>query len=271
MPILTKKLPAFTGVEKGVTATCKVPAGYTYHGIVLDSNIRANMITELRVLLNGTITVRLSGSELLMMNEYDHTVSNPDGKHYISFDRMALRTRTGTESTAIPFGAINDPRPIANMLIELDISSTAGDALTIDGYALVSGPMNLGGNPAILKQIRKFNYAPTGSGEFDISDLPRIGLINRIFFGAADKIDKIVVALDSTEIWNRPTELNRYIENLFNNKVPNNSYYVIDPSENGYSGDSWNVSQVNDFRMKLSMNDAANITVIVEYLATLSS
>ena len=27
MPILTKKLPAFTGVEKGVTATCKVPAG----------------------------------------------------------------------------------------------------------------------------------------------------------------------------------------------------------------------------------------------------
>ena len=77
---------------------------------------------------------------------------------------------------------------------------------------------------------------------------PASGLINRIFFGAADKIDKIVVALDSTEIWNRPTELNKYIENLFNNKVPNSSYYVIDPSENGYSGDSWNISQVNDFR-----------------------
>ncbi len=272
MPILTKKLPAFTGVEKGVTATCKVPAGYTYHGIVLDGNIPSDKITEMRILLNGTIIVRLSGAELKRINEYDFAaITMYDTKHYISFDRLGLRTRTGTESTAIPYGAINDPRPIANMLVEIDISSTAGDALTLDGYALVSGPMNLGGNPAILKQIRKFNYSPSGSGEFDISDLPRIGLINRIFFSNQAKIDKVVVALDSTEIWNRPKELNQYIENVFHKRIPVSNYYVIDPSENGYSGDAWNVSQVNDFRIKLSMNDAANITVIVEYLATLSS
>ena len=272
MPILTKKLPAFTGVEKGVTATCKVPAGYTYHAIALDGNIPFDKITELRILLNGTITVRLSGTELRQINFFDYAdITSFTTKHYISFDRLGLRTRTGTESTAIPYGAINDPRPIANMLIEMDISSTAADDLKLDGYALVSGPMNLGGNPAILKQIRKFNYSPTGAGEFDISDLPRIGLINRIFFSNQTKIDNVVVALDSTEIWNRPVSLNQYIERIYNKRTPISQYYVIDPSENGYSGDAWNISQVNDFRLKLHMNDAANITVIVEYLATLSS
>ena len=138
------------------------------------------------------------------------------------------------------------------MLIEMDISSTAADDLKLDGYALVSGPMNLGGNPAILKQIRKFNYSPTGAGEFDISDLPRIGLINRIFFSNQTKIDNVVVALDSTEIWNRPVSLNQYIERIYNKRTPISQYYVIDPSRrNGYSGDAWNISQVNDFRLKL--------------------
>ncbi len=273
MPILTKKLPAFTGVEKGVTATCKVPAGYTYHGIMLEGNITADKITEMRVLLNGTITVRLSGNELDLINLFDGMASSNvgGGNHFISFDRLGLRTRTGTESTAIPYGAINDPRPIANMLIEIDISSTAGDDLKMEGYALVSGPMNLGGNPAILKQIRKFNYSPAGAGEFDISDLPRIGLINRIIFTQRSKIDNVVVALDSTEIWNRPKGVNEFIERVYNRRNHLNDFYAIDPSENGYSGDAWNVSQVNDFRIKLHMNDAANITVIVEYLATLSS
>lgn len=272
MPILTKKLPAFTGVEKGVTATCKVPAGYTYHGIMLDGNIPSDKITEIRVLLNGTITVRLSGGELDLINLFDRmSSSNIGDRHYISFDRLGLRTRTGTESTAIPYGAINDPRPIANMLIEMDISSTAADDLRLEGYALVSGPMNLNGRPAILKQIRKFNYSPAGAGEFDISDLPRIGLINRMFFSNRDKIDNVVVALDSTEIWNRPKGVNEFIENVYNRRNHLNNFYAIDPSENGYSGDAWNISQVNDFRIKLHMNAAANITVIVEYLATLSS
>ncbi len=271
MPILTKKLPAFTGVEKGVTATCKVPAGYTYHSILLHSNATGvNDFTEIRVLLNGTIIVRLSGKEMRDIVGFDRGDTDA-GFHYISFDRMGLRTRTGTESTAIAYGAFNDPRPVSNMVVEVDISSTAGDNLTLDGYALVSGPRDLNGKPAVIKQVRKFVYSPTGAGEYDISDLPRVGLINRIFFDSLDAIDKVVVSLDSTEIWNRPKDVNHFFERNFFRRTFLSEYYAIDPSENGFSGDAWNISQVNDFRIKLTMNKAANVTAIVEYLAPLTS
>ena len=281
MALLTKKLPAFTGTAPGQTASCRIPAGFTYHSIVFTATDPGgsdifdwNKISEVRLIANGTIIQRYSGGELRVMNQYDRA-SGGYGKTIplvVACDRTRLRTRANVESTGIPFGALNDPRPIYTMLLEVDLASNAPADTVLEGYSIVSPPVDLNNTPAVLKQVRKFIYSPTGAGDFEIADLPRAGLISRMFFSNPDKIDNIVVSMDSTEVWNRTRELNKFIIDggHFKDLSSAGTYiFPIDTTENGYGNDVWDLSGVSDFRLRLKMNGAATLKLSVEYLAPL--
>ena len=51
-------------------------------------------------------------------------------------------------------------------------------------------------------------------------------------------------------------------------RVPQTNWYVIDPTERGFGGESI-VSAVNDFRLKLTASAATNYTIYVDYLGAL--
>ena len=279
MALLTKKLPAFTGTAPGQTASCRIPAGFTYHNIYVTATksggtFPSTDVDEIRVLCNGTIVQRFSGAQLRSINRYDRA-SNGYGDtlpFVLDFDRTRLRTRANTESTAIPFGALNDPRPIYTMLVEVDLKSSAAADTVLEAYSVVSPPVDLNNTPAVLKQVRQFIYSPTGAGDFEIADLPRVGLISRMFFSAPDKIDSVVVSMDSTEVWNRTKGLNKFIIDGFHFKdleSVNTVMFPIDTTENGYGNDVWDLAGVSDFRLRLKMNGSATLKVGVEYLAPL--
>ena len=272
MSILTKKLPSFTGVAPGQTASCRIPSNYSYHTFfVVSENVPApgSDISEIRLVANGIVIQRFSGKECKRIMAFDK--NDTVNVFVINAIRPKLKNRASVESTIIPFGANNDPNPITTLLIEFDIAAGASADVKLTGYALVSPRLDLRGNPAVLKLVRKFIYSPTGAGEFDISDLPRSGAINRIFFSEKAKIDKITVSMDSVEIWNRTRELNDNVIDSSIYRTNLSDYFVIDTTESGDGSDIWSVSNVNDFRIKLFMNDAADIDVLVEYISTLGN
>jgi len=286
MAILTHKLPSFTGVKPGQTATCRIPSGYAYHAFYLNllqpggqTGFRAIDISEIRLVANGITIQRWDGNTLNWLNQFDGMVpSNWKGDktvHYLALTcvRNNLKTRAAQEATAIAYGAVNDPRPITTLLIEVDIVSTAPSDVDIVGYATVSGRPDLQGVPSTLKLIRKFDYSPTGAGDFEIADLPRTGAISRVVFTNADKIDEIIVQADSRTLWRRTRYVNDSIIQALDVRKydANANIFPIDTTEGGNGGDAWNVSGVADLRFTLKMNDAARVGPFVEYLAPLGS
>ena len=281
MPILTKKLPSFTGVAPGQTASCRIPSGFAYHGFYIDMTPGAtgwdvSHINEVRLIANGIVIQRWSGLDLNAANKFDGMPSfdwSSSKHHYFALTatRNNLKTRAAQEATAIAFGAVNDPLPIRTLLIEVDIDGNAQAGIGLEGYATVSARPDLGNKPAILKLERKFIYSPTGSGEYDIADLPRTGAVSRILFSKPDKIDKIVVSADSVELWNRTRFVNETIIKSYDHRIVQPRFFAIDTTEQGNGNDAWNVSGVSDFRVKLYMNGAADVDVIVEYLSTLGN
>ena len=282
MPILTKKLPSFTGVAPGQTGTVRIPSGFAYHGFYLDmrpgggTKFDVSHLTEIRLLANGIVIQRWSGEDLDAANRFDglpgFNWSGNDNQYIaLTATRNNLKTRAAQEATAIAFGAVNDPLPIRTLLIEVDIDSGAPAGCDLVGYATVSARPDLGNKPAILKLERKFVYSPTGSGEYDIADLPRTGAVSRILFSQPDKIDKIVVSADSVELWNRTRYINETIIKSYDHRTVQSRFFAIDTTEQGNGNDAWNVSGVSDFRIKLFMNGAADIDVVVEYLSTLGN
>jgi len=286
MAILTHKLPSFTGVKPGQTATCRIPSGYAYHCFYLNllqpdaqSGFKPTDISEIRLVANGITIQRWAGNDLDWINQYDRMAPSiwkgdkATGYLALSCVRNNLKTRAAQEATAVAFGAVNDPRPITTLLIEVDIKSTAASDVGIVGYATVSGRPDLQGIPATLKLIRKFDYTATGAGDFEIADLPRTGAISRVIFSNADKIDEIVVQADSRTLWRRTRYVNDSIIQALNVRKydANAKIFPIDTTEGGNGGDAWNVSGVADLRFTLKMNDAARVGPFVEYLAPLGS
>jgi len=286
MAILTHKLPSFTGVKAGQTATCRVPSGYAYHCFYLNllqpggqTGFKPTDISEIRLVANGITIQRWSGNSLDWANKFDGMPSSNwkgDAKtNYLALScvRNGLKTRAAQEATAIAFGAVNDPRPITTLIIEVDIDSGAASDVDIVGYATVSGRPNLQGFPATLKLIRKFDYVATGAGDFEIADLPRTGAISRVVFHNADKIDEIIVQADSRTLWRRTRYVNNSIIQALNVRKYQSgaNNFPIDTTEGGNGGDAWDVSGVADLRFTLKMNDAARVGPYVEYLAPLGS
>ncbi len=286
MAILTHKLPSFTGVKPGQTATCRIPSGYAYHCFYLNllqpggqTGFKPTDISEIRLVANGITIQRWSGNSLDWANKFDGMPSsNWKGDattNYLALScvRNGLKTRAAQEATAIAFGAVNDPRPITTLIIEVDIDSGAASDVDIVGYATVSGRPNLQGIPATLKLIRKFDYVATGAGDFEIADLPRTGAISRVVFFNASKIDEIIVQADSRTLWRRTRYVNNSIIQALNVRKYQSGAdnFPIDTTEGGNGGDAWDVSGVADLRFTLKMNDAARVGPYVEYLAPLGS
>jgi len=287
--ILTRKLPTFTGVAPGQTATCEIPSGYAYHSFFMvlqrgdqSAELLPRHITEIRLVANGQVIQRWGGADLNSANMYDGMPTSGWGSsgqpNYIDLScvRNHLKTRASQEATALPFGAVNDPRPITSVLIEVDLSSSTPQNCAIDGYALVSDRPDLNGIPATLKMIRKFQYSPTAVGEFDIANLPRIGAISRILFSAQTSgdvplIKQIQVQADGREMWNRTFYLNNTIIKSYNWRYVQDRFFAIDTTEQGNGNDFWDISGVSDFRLKLDMSGAQDLNCIVEYLAPLGS
>jgi len=289
--MLTLPLNDIRGVSRNSTMTLKIAKGWTYHDILLTyKGMKLTDFGNVRVLLNGQPFQRFrSVLELVRFNHRDNVDSEHDvsgnanvhgsnGSFTLTFDRLAMLTRLGEQATAIgtglPFDVKTNPFPVNTFTVEIDIKDT--DSVTdpsISASANVSNPQPTGW---VVKK-RTFEYDVAGAGEFQISDLPKFGRINRIFITQddPDSITTAKIERDTYKVFERTQIANEKMHTRYAKKsLP--YIFVIDPTERGYSDEGLSVlyedgRDVQDFRIILQMAKAVHLGITVEYLAQLGN
>jgi len=257
----TNKLPGFEGVNAGNTATLRIPRGFTYHQLKVEySGVTLAQLTEIRVVINGDVKQRYKGADFLdKYNQYEGR-NAASGIFVLDFNRYNLRTRDAEETTALGTGAPEDPTPINSLSLEIDIDSGATSP-SLKATARRTGPRFAG----LVKEVKNFVYSPASSGEFDIVDLPRGPLINKIVLQNAD-ITRVQIERDDTVIFDR-TKAENELEQSDGVRVPDTDWFVVDPTELGNGSDSIITDGVQSLNVKLFMSAGGQVPVLVEYLA----
>ncbi|DAB27338.1 MAG: hypothetical protein A2513_04400 [Sulfurimonas sp. RIFOXYD12_FULL_33_39] len=274
MARISVRMPSPQGVGAGQTATFKLPIGRRYHALYLTysgTTFALLHMNEIRVIVNGKVIHRYSGVECDTMNKFDGRAA-ANGTLTIPFDRYKLKTVPAEIETALNTGSI-DPKTgvsITSVTVEIDIDALAV-APVLSMTALQSDTL-VGGAGTILHR-GKFNYSPTGAGEFAISDLPRGNSTsmaqNRIvFIPDVNSISKVTIERNGYTVFERSKALNEMIQTDGVRK-PQSGYIVVDRTEGGYGGDPLSLLQVHDLRYKLEMTGASNITILTENLGRL--
>lgn len=267
MPLLTRKMPSFEGVAAGQTATVRLPVGLRYHKLLIPySGVTLAQMDEIRLIANGKTVQRIIGGEVLdSMNQFDGR-NAASGVLTLDFERYGLRTRSGSEFTVIDTTR-EAKDPISTLSLEIDINGAAVSPVLTAAKAIQSGAA-ANANP-ILKHVRVFGYDPAGSGDFEISDLPKMGAINRVFFKSTAGINSIKLTRDGYDVFERTKAENEAIQSD-GVRVPQTNYSVVDFSEEGNGQDWLEVAGVQDLRFTLNMAAAGHIDVMVEYLNPLN-
>lgn len=272
MSILHRKMPSFEGVAGGQTATCSMPVGNTYHKLYLTySGVTLAQMTEIRLMANGKPIQRwLSGEVLDAVNQFDGR-NAANGVLTLDLERYGLRTRANTEVTAIGTGKHPQGKPVKGVVItsfnlEVDIDAAAASPV----LELRADQSNWR-PPGLMKHVRVFGKDPSGAGDYEIADLSRLGLINRVIFKSASAaVNSIKLERDGFTVHERTKAQNEVIQSD-GVRVPQTGYYILDRTEEGNGDDSISTAGVRDLRFTLNMAGAGHVDAITEYIAPLGN
>ncbi len=263
MPKITKRLPSFEGVAAGATATLRMPIGNTYEKLLVSySGVTLAQMKEVRLVGNGKTIRRYVGAALVdAINQFDRQ-NAAAGLLTLNLSRPGLITKAGREDTLLGTGVTPSkdfPVTLTTLQLEIDIDAAAAGPV-LSCKAVLSAPRPL---DKVLK-VRRFGYAPSASGEFEIADLPRGDLINRMVFESAN-IDAIRIERDNRVIFERTKAENEDIQSN-GVRTPQAGYFVYDPTEEGYGSEPMVTAGVQDLRIILTMAAADQVPVNVEYI-----
>lgn len=271
MPNKTMRpLPAFNGVAAGSIATLNVPIGLTLHQVIIAySGVTLAQLNEIRVKGNGReLMVVNEMTNLDIINQFEGRAA-ANGLIVLDFERKGLLTLAGIEFTALGTGAPqnNDPKspnynptPLSTLQIEIDIDGAAA-APILSAKSVSSAPRPLG----MIKHLRKFIFNPTAAGDFEVADLPKGLLINKIYIQTASgNLNGVKIDRDNFRTFDR-TEAENNLVQIDGKRVPQSNWFVIDPSETG-DGNATISTLVSDLRFICNMSAADTLTFYVEYI-----
>lgn len=261
--LLTRKMPSFSGVGAGQTATCRLPIGLAYHALLLTySGATLAQLNEARVIADGEVIHRyVELTKLDTFNKFEGRAAAA-GVIVIDFDRYNLNTRPGREFTKIGTGDPNDPNPISTLTLEVDVDAAAiGTALSLK--AIQSDPAPSG----IVKKVREFNYNAPAAGDYEVSDLPKGEMINKIYLSKAG-INSLKIERNNFVVFDRTAAENDLVQ-TDGVRVPQTNFFVYDPTEQGYGAEGLATAGVKDLRLTINVAASGAIPITVEYLGTL--
>lgn len=265
MPKNMQKTPSFEGVAGGNIATLRLPTGLTYNQLYINySGITLAQMVAIRLVLNGEPIMNFgSGVDLDEMNVFEGRASAA-GLLTIDFERYGLRSRKSVELSVIGTGFPGDTS-VATLQLEIEIASGVANPV-LGAKSRRTAPQPLG----FFKKIRKFTYTAPGAGDFEISDLPKGDIINKIIF-KGNNIDNVELKRENRIVFDRSADENATIQSD-GVRVPSAiTGYVFDLTEDGYGAEVLTTQGVHDLRYTLEMSDASTIQVFVEYLGVLEN
>jgi len=271
--MLNLLMPAFSGVGAGQTAIVSCPMGNKYHSLqLIYAGVTLAQLKEIRILINGSIFQRFTGTEREFMNLFDGMEAS-DGILVIPFERYNLHERMGMEETAFSTGVMNpETGAIINSLeiqIDIDVGALAP---VLSLYAEQSQSETYGAGT--LMYIDNRTYAVASAGEFTISDAPRGNMknisCNRIYFvPSAGTVDSLEIQTNLYKVFERTSALNtRAQKNGVRNPV--STMFVYDTTESGKGGDLMNLLKLTDHRYIVKCSAINQLKMITENFGILS-
>ncbi len=271
MSYLEDPITPFEGVSAGGKALNKLPIGLRYHDLYLKySGVTLAQLTNIELKANGKTFQRFSATERDTMNQFDR-MSAAGGRLRMPLDRW-VRERGNVESTAVNTGVRDETgNIITSFQVEIDIDAAAS-APVLDLEATRSPAV--AGGPGVMLHIRKQNRTIAGAGELEVSDYIygtlETQLINRIFFRpSAGTLDRVEIERDLRTIWDREAALNTQVQTDHRYRAPQAGYFVVDPSERGYGGNTIDVRNVQDLRVLMDCSAAMTVNGVFEYIGGL--
>jgi hypothetical protein len=282
MQRIFKKVQSPDGVAGGQTATVKLAPGSKYHNLMLVTNLDLAQITGIRVIANNKTIHRYSATERDTLNQFygllPFSKVNGKGNLLISFDRMGMNTRQMEEVTALNTGVAGaSGEAIRALYLEVDIAEGAVSP-SLDVYATTSAATAEGVGQ--IMHVTKHTRSAAGAGELELADLPfnapTAAAIQSTFLFARDPaapatlvgIEKLTVERNLYKVFERTTDLNTFIQ-VNGERAPQTGMVAIDWTENGYGANALSLSGFTDYRYRLDMAAAAQITVLSEYIGIL--
>jgi len=267
------------------TSVFKLPIGRRYHELQFVIGGTAPVLTdisEIRVVVNEKVIHRYSATELDAVNQFDgraawHATNNP--VLVVPFERYNLENSVAEQETAIdtsPVVVAPQPgqkfRQVRSMTVEFDFTSGFPADGTCVGYATQSLGLGMGAGQ-IIHRVKDLRTAGGAGTDLEFYDLPfgsvTAQALNRVVIGmSANAITNIKVDRDQRTIFERSAALNESIQ-TDGVRTPQSGYYAIDRTEKGQVGNRINLVGVQDFRYKLTVDGAATLTFLSEYIGGL--
>ncbi len=258
-----KPLDSFDGVGEGKTATVALAAGVTYDCIHFFYPYSAVVGAELdksnfhiRLNLNGEDIIDCSAENLVMIEAYEGN-AEVQGIFSLSLRELIARTAEGDHAT----GLVTMKGDAISM--EVDING-AGAGATVTLKAIADTRTQAAGAVRVnVPKLRKYTYAPNGSGAFQITNLPKnMPVFKRIHFIGANITD-VMVSRDDVKLYQMSKAQSEYIQKRYA-RVPQAGVVHFDPIIDGYA--KAKVMSTRSFSMlfELTMSAAGTADALVE-------
>lgn len=268
-------MPTAQGIAPNGQALYKLPIGARYHDLYIEySGLTLSDMTEIRVKINGLVVQRFSATERDLLNQF-LGLPAANGVLRIPFDRVGLKNRVDEEITAINTDASDQQgNRISSFAVEIDIAGTAtAPVLTMTAEQsdkVERLPNGERAGPGVIPYITKSSRNPAGAGEFEISDFnygksDSLSLNRITFMPDAGAISEVEVLADNVRIFKRSTVLNERIQTESRWRKPQAGAWVIDTSEKGFGAATIPLIGLNDFRYRMQVDQAMQITALQEY------
>ncbi|WP_298334126.1 major capsid protein P2 [Asticcacaulis sp.] len=255
------KLPSFSAVQAGATASLNLPVGPTYRQLALlykkagVNATEAQMATDLiriRLKINGSVRFDISAADYInLIKDQGFTINA--GELPIFLSRPTARTPQLEEDGA--WGTAN----VATFTLEVDIVPGAG-VVTLDGVAWTTAdrrPLN-----GIIQTL-PFTYQAATSGQVEIPTLPRGNGDLWALYLFTSNMTAFEMEIDGVKISDAPMS---FITNSrkWTGRVPQAGLFVFEPTWLDRGEDRIPLAGAQDFRLKLTMSAAETIRIYMD-------
>lgn len=255
-----KTLPSLSNVAAGLTASLELPLGAAYHTIYLEySGVTLAQMKKIRIEVNGKVVQEFeNGVQLDELNQYYNRGDAANGILPIHFTRTELKDVLQQRVFAI------GTADISTLTLRFDIDAAAANPV-VKAHAMQGNQSPIG----YITKVKSFPRSFSTGGLQEIDNLPRprsarIAAVHLI----SDKVVSAKLEVDGEIAFEASKALEQKIQADYDRK-PNANKMTMDFMKEGDFAQAQVLANVQDFRIRMELSEAAPVTVLVEYLDVL--
>ena len=256
----TVKLPSFSNVAAGNTATLELPIGRTYDKIhIAYTGVTLAQMKNIRLEVNGKAILEFKDGQALADYNKFYKRNTANGILDLHFKRDELKTLL--EARMFGLGTMSGASGvISNVTLRIEIDAAAA-APTLEGYAIQSDKAEIG----YITKVKNFPVAlNTGVTEIDKIPRPASASIAAIHIVTAAVITKVELEMDSLKAFEGGKTLIEKIQ-VDHGRSPQAGRVTLDFVLEGDMLQAIPLAGLQDLRIRVYTDDAAAATVVVEY------